>query len=131
MSGNKASTVKTGKASVKKSLASPRPKKKKCVRNTFDIVQFKKMIGKGLITAYKGSTQNDETNIKDKILSGNIKSIAMIGFVSSGIIYIFNGVERLIALHSISYADIKKHDLDIDILITQYSKLTPQDISEL
>jgi hypothetical protein len=131
MSSNKTSIAKAGKVLIKKQPASPRTKKKKCVRNTFDIVQFKKMIGKGLIATYKGSTQNDETNIKDKILSGNIKSIAMTGFVSSGIIYIFNGVERLIALHSISYADIKKHDLDIDIIITQYSKLTPQDISEL
>jgi hypothetical protein len=53
----------------------------------------------------------------------------MTGFVSSGVIYIFNGVERLLAIHSISYAEIKKNNLSIDIIINQYSKLEPKDIN--
>ncbi len=110
---------------------SPRSKKKKCVKNTFDMVQFKKMIGKGLVTMYKGAVYPQVNDIKDKILSGNIKSIAMTGFVSSGVIYVFNGIERLIAIHAISYADIKKHELEIEIIINQYSKLTPQDITDM
>jgi hypothetical protein len=118
---------KTAKKIATKPL-SPKQKKKKCVRNTFELVQFKKMIGKGLVTAYKGAVALPDQNIKDKILTGNIKSIAVTGFVSSGVIYIFNGVERLLAIHSISYAEIKKYNLEIDIVLNQYSKLESKDI---
>jgi hypothetical protein len=115
---------------VKKRSASPtKIKKKKCVKNTFELTQFKKMIGKGLITVYKGSVAIPEEDIKGKILSGTYKSIAMTGFVSGGIVYIFNGVERLLALHSISYAEIKKNNIDIDIIINQYSKLSPNELN--
>jgi hypothetical protein len=108
---------------------SPKQKKKKCVKNTFELTQFKKMIGKGLIVVYKGSVALPDQDIREKILSGGIKSIAMTGFVSSGIIYVFNGVERLLAIHSVSYAEIKKHNLEIDIILNQYSKLEPKDIN--
>jgi hypothetical protein len=116
---------------VKKPL-SPRgsiAKKKKCIKNTFEFVQFKKMIGKGLITAYKNSAIDQNISIREKILSGSIKTIGISGFVSGGIVYIFDGVDRLLAIHSISYADIKKHRLDnIEIIVNQYSKMTPLDL---
>lgn len=114
---------------IKKKPTSPKAKKKKCVKNTFELIQFKKMIGKGLITVYKGAVAIPEEGIKEKILSGTYKSIAMTGFVSGGIVYIFNGVERLLALHSISYAEIKKNDIEIDIIINQYSKLSPNELT--
>lgn len=126
----KATTASSQKATTKKQpqQLSPKSKKKKCVKNTFELVQFKKMIGKGLVVPYKGANQPIDEKIKDKILSGLVKTIGMSGFVSSGIIYIFQGLDRLHSIHSISYAEIKKANLEIDICIAQYSKMTPQDL---
>ena len=47
----------------------------------------------------------------------------MTGFLSGGIIYIFEGVDRLTALNAVSYADIKKAELGVEIYINQYSSL--------
>jgi hypothetical protein len=122
----------SSKAPVKKisspRATSPKAKKKKCVKNTFELVQFKKMIGKGLVIAYKGTTAQFDASIKDKIMSGSVKSIGLSGFVSSGIIHIFDGVDRLLAIHAVSYAEIKKAKLEIDIFVNQYSSLTPLDL---
>jgi hypothetical protein len=102
--------------------------KKKCTKNIYEIIQFKKMIGKGLIVPYKGVPASSNVDIKSKILSGSVKTIGMSGFVSSGVIHIFDGVDRLAAINSISYSDIKKAKLDIDICINQYAKMTPLDL---
>ena len=116
---------------IAKAPASPRPTspkkiKKKLFKNTFELLQFKKMIGKGLVAVHKGiPLTQDETEskkLREKILSGTVKTIGMSGVINGGILYIFDGIERLIALNSITYADIKKTNLDIDILVNQYSK---------
>jgi hypothetical protein len=119
--------VSTGKVSPR--ATSPRAKKKKCVKNTFEIIQFKKMIGKDLITLHKGVVSPEQNpDLKAKILSGSIKIIGMSGYVSGGIVYIFDGADRLIAVNSISYADIKKYKLEIDIVVNQYSNLSPLEL---
>lgn len=122
-------------SSVKRSV-SPRTKKKKSVQNVFDLIQLKKMIGKNLVIAFKGAERlNDvqltETNIlalKNKILTNNVKVISLTGFLSVGVLNIFEGVDRLLAINAITYADIKKTNLDIDIVITQYKYITPKDL---
>lgn len=78
------------------------------------------MIGKGLITIRKGSPTTLDISIKEKILSKTAKTIGMTGILHAGIIYIVDGVDRLIALNSISYAEIKKNNLDIDIVVSQH-----------
>jgi hypothetical protein len=113
-------------SSVKSARRVPSPKakkKKKLITNTFELIQVKKMIGKGLIVPYKGADLALNQELKNKILSKAIKSIAMTGFLSGGIIYIFEGVDRLTALNAVSYADIKKVELEIEIYINQYSSL--------
>jgi len=114
---------------MSKRVASPKKKKSKLVQNTFELIQFKKIIGKGLIVPFKGSTAIFDQSIKDKILSKTIKSIAMTGLVSSGIIHIFDGVDRLLAINAISYAEIKKASLDIDIIINQYTNMQMSDLA--
>ena len=116
--------------SSRKKPSSPRTKKKPPVKNTFDLVQFKKMIGKGLILPYKNIAKFDE-KIKDKLLSKSVRMLYMTGFVSSGILYIFDGIDRLLAIAAISYAEIKKNELDFDIIIYQYPKLSSEEIASL
>lgn len=122
----------SAKATKTNKPQSPRVKKKKCVKNTYDLIQFKKMIGKGLILPYKATnfqiTQDMLLSIKEKIISGSVKTIGMSGFVSSGIVYVFDGIDRLIAVNSISYADIKKAKLEIEVFLNQYSNMTQLDL---
>jgi len=103
-------------------------KKKKLVQNTFDLIQFKKMIGKGLVLPYKHGGCQIDIGTKNKILSKEFKSVAITGFVNGGIIYIFDGIDRLLAINSISYAEIKKTDLDIDVIVNQYFNLQVGDL---
>ena len=113
-------------SSVKSARRVPSPKarkKKKPVMDAFELIQVKKMIGKCLIVPYKGADLSLNQELKNKILSKAIKSIAITGFLSGGIIYIFEGVDRLIALNAVSYAEIKKDKLELDIYINQYSSL--------
>ena len=118
---------------VKKTVVSPtnskKQKKKRLVQNTYDLSQFKRLIGKGLIIQLKCATATFDAELKNKILSKAIKSIAMTGIVSNGIVYIFDGVDRLLALNAVSYAEIKRHDLEIDIYVNQYFNLSVNDLT--
>lgn len=112
--------------------------RRKVSRNVYDIVQFKKMIGKGLVVMWNGVVINKKTisteikKIKDKILAKNAKSIGLTGYCNNGIIYIFNGYDRLLAINSISYADLKKFNIELDIYVNQYStKLSKDDIAKI
>lgn len=106
---------------ITKKPVSPRvrQKKKKHIQNTFDLVQFKKMIGKGLVLCSKGVVLIQDPSIKDKILTKQVRSISMNAVLSAGIIYVTEHPERLAAISAISYAEIKKYDLDVDVIINQ------------
>ncbi len=110
-------------------------KKKK---NSFTLVQFKKMLGKNLIGIYNGIIIDKKVinieakKIKETIINGSIKQICMTGYVNdSGILYIFSGVEKLFVIANLSYSDIKKYKLDIDICIIQYPKIDKTTIEKL
>ncbi len=103
-------------------------KKKRLIQNTFELIQFKKMIGKGLVCPFKGALNTFDPDLKNKILSKLVKTIAMTGFISGGIVYIYEGVDRLLALNAVSYAEIKKADLEIDVILNQYSNLSITDL---
>ncbi len=114
-----------------KKVVSPKAlkqKKKRLIQNTFELTQFKKMIGKGLVCPFKGVNSIFDPELKNKILSKLVKTIAMTGFISGGIVYIYDGVDRLLALNAVSYAEIKKADLEIDIILNQYSNLSITDL---
>jgi hypothetical protein len=110
-------------------------KKKK---NTYFLTQFKKMMGKNLVGVWNGivfdkkAIVDDVKKIKDNILLGLIKQISMTGYVSeNGTLYIFQGVEKLFVISNLSYSDIKKYKIDIDIVIIQYPKLDKSTILKL
>ncbi len=123
------SNAKSGKKTVNSPSAAKKQKKKKLVQNTYDLAQFKRLIGKGLVMQLKCATAPFDTELKNKILSKTIKSIAMTGIVSNGIVYIFEGVDRLLALNAVSYAEIKKYDLEIDVYVNQYFNLSVNDLA--
>jgi hypothetical protein len=107
-------------------------------KNSFTLVQFKKMMGKNLIGVYSGIVMDKKVisvevkKIKETIVNGSIKQIGMVGYVNdSGILYIFNGVEKLFVIASLSYSDIKKYKLDIEICVVQYPKLDKATIEKL
>jgi hypothetical protein len=121
-----------------KSKTSDKSQKKKPVKNTFDIVQFKKLLGKGMIKIYTGvivdkkfATSEESKKIKEKVLDGSIKSIGMTGYINEGIIYIFIGVERLLVISGISYLELKKAHVEAEVSILQYGKLTKEEINSL
>lgn len=129
--------LKTPKSPRSRSKSPPKVKKRKAAKNTYDIVQFKKMIGKGIITTWNGvvidkkNMIEEAKKIKEKVLTGSIKSIGMSGYLNNGVLYIFNGIERLFVINSISYLEIKKANLDIEIIVNQYPKLTKEEVSQL
>ena len=47
-------------------VPSPKAKKKKLITNTFELIQVKKMIGKGLIVPYKGADLAIDQELKIK-----------------------------------------------------------------
>jgi hypothetical protein len=123
------SNVKSTKKMAVSPTNSKKQKKKRLVQNTYDLAQFKRLIGKGLITQLKCATAVFDTELKNKILSKTIKSIALTGIVSNGVVYVFEGVDRLLALNAVSYAEIKKHDLEIDVIVNQYFNLSLNDLT--
>lgn len=113
-------------------------RKKKAIKNTFDLVQFKKMLGKGMIKMYTGiiidkkyGTGEEAKKIKEKVLDGSIKSIGMTGYINNGIIYIFIGLERLLVINNISYSELKKAQVEVEVNVLQYGKLTKEEINQL
>lgn len=119
-------------------VKSPRAsaKKKASVKNTFDLVQFKKMVGKGMVKIWNGIVDKklvaeESKKIKDKILSGSIKSIGMSGYINEGVLYIFDGVERLLIINTISYSDLKKASINVDVIINQYPKMSKEEVKSL
>ncbi len=123
--------------SGKQRSRSKSPKKKKVIKNIFDIVQFKKMLGKNMIklcNVVSGKkakdivAEEDVKKTKEKILSGSVKTIALHGYVSSGVIYIFKGIENLIVISHLTYSELKKNNVSLDIVIFQYEKLSKEDV---
>ncbi len=103
-------------------------KKKKPSVNQYDLLQFKKMVGKGLVMLCKNIAAVNDPTLRDKIISKAAKSVAMTGFVKGGVLYIYEGIDRLLAVNSISYADIKKHGIELDIIINQYVGVSYKDL---
>ncbi len=136
---DKSSDVVKTNISEDKLITGTKPKKKKKINhNVYNLIQFKKMIGKGMIKPWTGAVIDKEKlaenmkKIKDLVLSRNIKTINMMGYVNNGIIYVFRNVDRLYLLNSISYQDLKNTDVDLEINIIQYSdKLTKSEINKL
>ena len=112
----------------------------KAVRNIFPITQIKKMMGKKLIIPWKyipitATLKDNIKKLKELIITASPekqKNIIIIGVCINGIINIIGGVDRLIAISSISYDEIKKYNLsNLNITIMQYSSISQTEIKRL
>jgi hypothetical protein len=118
---------------------------KRPVKNVFDICQAKKMIGKQLIQpcaaiiVNKREIAEESKKMRDTIIStakkrnNNAQTITITGFVSNGILYVINGLDRYFAIALITYNEIKSiKGLEVlDVIIIQYPKLTKIELAAL
>lgn len=111
-----------------------KPKRKKTT-NVYDLIQFKKMLGKnmikphGIILDRKGTMESNQ-KIREKILLGQIRNVSMRGYINNGVLFIID-VDKLLIVDSISYSDIKNTGIDFDIYVEQYGKLNKLEIASL
>jgi hypothetical protein len=114
------------KPAEKRRSKSPKksPTKKKPVKNTYDIVQFKKMVGKDIITYHKPCKylMIDDVKYKERIINNMVKTIFLSGYIHNGIIYIYENLDKFCTINNISYAEIKNKNICCDIVIIQISK---------
>lgn len=102
-------------------------RKKKYNKNVYDLFQFKKMIGKGVIKfsgahhaklTDKKAFSDEVKKIRDEILNNQINSISLNGFVSKGVLFIINDYDKYYAINSITYSEIKTHG-DVEVIVLQ------------
>ena len=94
--------------------------KSKSVKNTFSLIQIKKLIGKKLILPWKGIIITDEIKQKSKQTKEKLlesfksgKKISISVMCVSGILHVIFGVDILLAIMSIPYTDIKKNNIGL------------------
>jgi hypothetical protein len=126
--------------SSKKSPKNSPKKTVKFIKNTFSIIQVKKMLGKKLIILWKGIpvassvVKENAKKIKDSIISSNNekqKNIVLSCVCLNGVLNIINGSDRILAISNISYDEIKKKNIsDLNITILQYPKMSQLDIKK-
>lgn len=121
----------------KSKIAALRP-----VKNTFTLIQIKKMIGKKLIVPWKGlntppqEVKDDAKKIKKKVVESvsqkGSKKIMLTTVCIKGVLNIINGIERSLAISMISYKEIQKYNMsDIKVVIVQYPTMSQANIKKL
>jgi len=114
----------------------------KPVKNTFTLIQIKKMIGKKLIVPWKGlntppqEVKDNAKKVKKKIIESlsqkGSKKIMLTTVCINGVLNIISGMERSMAISMISYKEISKHNMsDIRVVIVQYAKMSQANIKNL
>ena len=113
--------------------------KTKAIKNTFSLIQVKRMIGKKLLLLHKTISVTDELKNKSKLLKEKLiesfkknKTCCISAMCSNGILQVIHGAEALITIMSISYTDIKAHNIsECPIEIIQYPKLTKGELDQI
>ena len=113
--------------------------KVKVIKNTFSVIQIKKLIGKKLIVVWKGIIITNEIKekakkTKEKLLESfkKKKVVSITAMCISGILHVIYGIDILLAIMNISYTDIKKYNIGVCYIeIIQYPKLPKDDIQSL
>lgn len=110
-------------------------------KNTYDIFQIKRLIGKKLLILWKDSLNNKEKiyqskKIKDILLKDTTdknKNIVFSAVCDNGILHVISNIEYYLALVSISYKEIETSSIckSISITIIQYPKMPISDIKVL
>ncbi len=111
--------------------------KKRVVKNLYDIVQFKKLVGKKLVLPYDRGVDKKKMvetikKYKEKIGNGQVKNIILSCFLNkSGILYVFSPLEKFYAVDQLSYAMIKNIGTEILITVFQYMHLGKAELEAL
>jgi hypothetical protein len=114
----------------------------KPVKNTFTIIQVKKMIGKKLIVPWKGlnippqELKENAKKVAKKIVESSAqkgsKKLVLTTVCINGILNVICGLERSTAISMISYKEIDKlNTSEIRIIIIQYPKMSQANIKNL
>jgi len=102
---------------------------RKPIRNTYNLLQVKKLIGKKLLIPGKNvsvltETKDNAKKLKKALLNSNGKRLVIITSCVGGILHVVEGIEKYLAVTMLSYSDIKKHKLEnLEIVIMQYPHL--------
>ena len=114
----------------------------KPVKNIFNLIQVKKMIGKKLIIPWKGINKPPQEinynarKVKKKILESakneKFKKIILSAICLNGVLNIINGLDRCMALSMISYKEIQKNNMEnMNVIILQYPKMSQKNIKNI
>lgn len=111
--------------------------KKKLVKNVYEIVQFKKLVGKKLVVPYdkgvdKKTMAETIKKYKEKISNGQVKNVILSCFLNkSGVLYVFSPLEKYYAVDQLSYAMIKNISCEVLITVFQYMHLSKTEMEAL
>jgi hypothetical protein len=114
----------------------------KPVKNTFTIIQVKKMIGKRLIVPWKGlnippqELKENAKKIVKKIVDSTFdkgsKKLVLTTICINGILNVICGLERSTAISMISYKEIEKlNTSEILVVIIQHPKMSQANIKKI
>jgi hypothetical protein len=113
----------------------------KPIKNTFTIIQVKKMIGKKLIVPWKGlntppqELKENAKKVAKKIIessSQGAKKLVITTVCINGILNVICGLERSTAISMISYKEIEKlNTSEICIIIIQHPNMSQANIKNL
>lgn len=101
----------------KRSRSKSRPKARKKQLNHYDLIQFKKMLGKKLIIVKATLSPTKLQEYKKFILDKTIKEIKLSGTVTDGILTIED--ELAAVIQGLSYNEITKYQIELDIVVSQ------------
>ena len=118
----------------------------KPVRNTFTLIQIKKMLGKKLIIPWKGlnsspaelkeeakkSKKKIIESLKDGDKAQSSKKLVITTICINGVMNIIGGLDRAVAISLFSYKELEKNSIsDIKVVISQYPRMPQVDIKNL
>ena len=115
----------------------------KPVKNTFTLIQIKKMMGKKLIVPWKGlntspaSLKDESKKFKKKITDSvkdptGAKKIVITTVCINGVMNVISGLDRAVAISLFSYKELEKNSIsDIKVVISQYPRMSQADIKNL
>lgn len=124
-----------------KKISHKRTDEEKPVRNQFNMIQIKKMIGKKLLIPWKWIAITDKIkkqsqDVQKRLISlakeKNYKTIVMTTTSINGVFIVIKGLERYMAINSTSYKTIKNYDMqNFRITLVCYPKLTQSKIKSM
>lgn len=123
-------------------LSKSKPQAVKPIKNTFTILQVKKMIGKKLIVPWQGlnippqELKENAKKVVKKIIESSSqkgsKKLVLTTVCINGILNVICGLERSTAISMISYKEIEKlNTSEIRVVIIQHPKMSQTGIKNL